>query len=296
MPEKVSAIKNKPDIVSLDVLGNGSVSIKWDMAVGAEKYLIKRSKEKDGGYEKIGTVNKKLTQFTDKTISEEGTFWYKISAWKKGAEGEKAIQKHSDPVQAEVSVIKAPKADKIFKSGHKNILFKWTAGEDKVDGYVILRRYDFMNKPIEIGRVDSSVTEYTDETTVTGQLYHYSVQGYLSDEDGSKKRYGLTSEELTMICLDTPTVICVKRKHGRKAIFNLRLTTGADRYVLLRSDEKDGKYIEVNRTKELYELKLSDAGEKKNKSGFYKVACVKLTKAGEFMGPPSEAIEVKYKF
>lgn len=296
MPEKVSAIKNKPDIVSLDVLGNGTVMIKWDMSVGADKYIVRRSKEKDSGYEKVGTVKKKFTQFLDETIGTEGTFWYKISAWKKGPEGEKAIQKHSDPVKAEVSVIRPPKAESICKKGKKNICFKWSAGEDAVDGYVILRRYSFMDAPIEIARVENTATEYTDEETVAGQLYSYSVQGYVTDEDGLNTRYGLASEERSLICLDCPKVMEVNRRHGRKVDFHVRLTSGADRYALLRSDEADGDYVEVSRTNELYALKLSDAGEKKKKIAYYKIACVKLTDSGEFTGPTTEAIEVKYKF
>lgn len=295
MPEKAPAIKNKPDITSLDVLGNGTVLIKWDMAVGADKYLVKRSKEKDSGYEKIATVKKKDTQYLDGNIGSEGTFWYKISAWKKGPEGEKAIQKHSDPVQANVSIIKPPIAKEIAQSEQKDIRFNWAHGEDEVDGYVILRRYNFMDKPIEIARVDKNTTEYTDKATVTGQLYHYSVQGYLSDETGSQKRYGLPSKELSLICFDKPKILSVKRKFGRKVILELRLTTGADRYVLLRSDEENGEYTEVSRTNELYALRLNDVGEKKKKTAYYKAACLKVTDEKEFMGPASEAVQVKYK-
>ncbi|MCM1364878.1 MAG: hypothetical protein NC122_06830 [Faecalibacterium sp.] len=298
MPEKakVPAIKNKPDITTLDVLGNGTVLIKWDMSVGADKYLVKRSKEKDSGYEKIATVKKKFTQYLDENIGGEGIFWYKISAWKKGPEGEKAIQKHSDPVQADVSIIRPPIAKEITQSGEKDISFKWTKGKDEVDGYVILRRYNFMDKPIEIARVNKDTFEYTDKATVTGQLYHYSVQGYLSDETGSQKRYGLPSEELSMICFDSPKVLATKRGFGKKVSFELRLTTGADRYVLLRSDEENGEYTEVARTDELYSLKLTDTGAKKKKTAYYKAACLKITDNSEFMGPATEAIQVKYKF
>ncbi|MCM1544248.1 MAG: hypothetical protein NC110_03015 [Ruminococcus sp.] len=296
MPEKVSAIKNKPDIVSLDVLGNGTVMIKWDMSVGADKYIVRRSKEKDSGYEKVGTVKKKFTQFLDETIGCEGTFWYKISAWKKGPEGEKAIQKHSDPVKAEVSVIKPPKSEAICEAKNKSICFKWSHGEDKVNGYVVLRRYSFMDKPIEIARVESNVTEYTDTSAVAGQLYYYSVQGYLKDESETNTRYGLASEELALICLDCPKIMSVKCRHGRKVEFSIRLTTGADGYVLLHSDEENGDYLEVSRTKEEFSLNVTDVGAKRKKFGYYKVACVKSADGSEFLGPVTAPVQVKYKF
>lgn len=295
MPEKAPAIKNKPDISTLDVLGNGTVKIEWDMSVGADKYLVKRSREKDSGYEKIATVKKKFTHYLDESIGGEGTFWYKISAWKKGPEGEKAFQLHSAPVKAEVSVIKPPKAETICKIGYKDINFKWSAGEDEVDGYVILRRYSFMDKPIEIARVDKNTMEYTDMATVAGQLYYYSVQGYISDATGTHKRYGLSSEELSMICFDCPKVLSVNRKFGRKVSFDIRLTSGSDCYILLKSDKEDGEYSEVARTKEPFELKVSDVGEKKQKSAYYKIACVKLADNAEFTGPTTDAMQVKYK-
>ncbi len=295
MPDN-SEIKNSPDIISVDVHGNGSVFIKWYMAVGADKYIIKRSREKDSGYQKVATVKKKFTSYLDESIESEGTYWYKISAWKKMPEGTKPVQRHGEPQLADVSVIKAPKENTIETIGHKDIRFTWNKCEDDIDGYVVLRRYDFMKVPIAIAKVGKDINEYTDCATVAGQLYHYSVQGYISDETERNTRYGLASGELDTICFDTPIVLETKRKHGKKVSFSVRLTSGADCYALYKSIKENGEYTEVSRTKGLYDLTLSDIGEKKQKKAFYKLACIKITDGREFTGPLSKPIEIKYKF
>lgn len=289
------AIINNPVIVSLVTLGNGSIRITWSAAVGADKYIIKRSAQSDGPFEKIGVVPKKFTTFLDETVDGEGTYWYKICAWKKTEQGT-PVKKHSKPAMAEVIVIKPPVAKKIKKKKQGNILFTWEASADKVDGYVVLRRYDFMKKPIEIARVQSSQTEYTDTETVAGQLYHYSVQGYVSSASGANTHYGQLSEELSIIRLDAPKVLKVKCRLGKKVDFYLRLTSGANGYVLYKSDEKDGDYTEVSRTDEPFKPVLSDIGEKKKKTAFYKAACVRKIEGGEFIGHKTEPVEVKYKF
>ncbi|MGN1417847.1 MAG: fibronectin type III domain-containing protein [Acutalibacteraceae bacterium] len=290
-PDKNKAIKNSPEINLIEVQGDFKVYLEWDLARGADKYTVARSDKEEGPYSRVIQLSYDITSYTDTSVEHEGAYWYKIIAYKK-TNAEKPLKKAGMPVCANITTMKTPVLKKAGNKKNKRIEISWKNGE-KVTGYNIFRRFDFMKKPMLIASVDADKTSYVDTDFVNGQLFYYSVQSVIEEE--SDVRYSNPSNELCSICFDKVKIMQVKRKHRKKVEFSLRLTAGADGYILFKSGTKNGEYSEVSRTEGISALDCIDKGKKGEKSAYYKVACYKKTDDREFHGPMSESVFVKYK-
>lgn len=290
--DKKAKIKNSPDIELIEVLGDCGVSIKWEKATGADTYVVQRSKFADSEFKKIATVAREVRTYVDNSIEKEGMYWYRIVAQRAEGDG-KTTKKACEASSVNISSIEAPVLEKITNSLKDGIVLSWTSSA-KVDEFYIFRRHSFMKKGVRIDSVPGDCFSYTDKKSVNGPLYYYSVQGVIEDEDNL--RYSKESNELACANLDKTKVLNVKRKFGRKVIFSLRLTAGADGYILYKSAEENGKYEAVCETKSISELDCTDKGGKKEKGAFYKAACYKIIDGKNVPGPKSEAVYVKYKF
>ncbi len=284
-------IKNNPDIIMIEVLGDKSVSLKWEKATGADKYVVQRSLKPDADFKKIAVVQREADTYVDQTIEDEGLYWYRIVAQR--VEGdEKPIKRACDPQSINITSIEAPILKEISSDLKNGINFSWECS-DEVDEFLILRRHSFMKKPIAIDTVDGTQFTYNDVKSVHGPLYYYSIQGVI--EDDGNLRYTLLSNELPTVNLDKTVFTKIKRKLGKKVIFSVRLTSGAEGYALFKSSEEDGEYKCVFETQAIDSLDLFDKGERKEKGAYYKLACIKNIDGEKFYGPKTDAVFVKYR-
>ena len=76
---KVRAVvlPKKPEPVIIDKTAS-SVTLSWKTNKCAQKYVIYRSKSKDGKYQKIGSTKKNT--FRDRGLKSESTFYYRVCA------------------------------------------------------------------------------------------------------------------------------------------------------------------------------------------------------------------------
>lgn len=283
---------NPPELLAADILSAGKIRLRWLTGKGAEKYIVKRCDTEDGKLERIAVLKKSELSFIDTNVELDKTYYYTVSSFKRLSKTE-TINRASRKISATVEIIPPPTMNSAELKGSTAVL-SWSPTEKEVDGYVILRRYDFMKKPLSVAKTEGEGLTFTDEKIVPGQLYHYSVQAYRSLDDGTMV-YGEASAEKCVFYIDAPSVLKVKTKLWKKVDFSLRLTAGADGYVLFRSDEKNGKYVEVARSNEEYDFSLKDTGKKKAKKAYYKAACFKKLGEKEYIGPAGKVIEVKYK-
>ena len=290
--EKKAKIKNSPEIDIIEVLGDCSVSIKWEKATGADTYVVQRSKFADSEFKKIATVAREERTYVDNSIEKEGMYWYRIVAQRAEGDG-KTTKKVCEAVSVNISSIEAPTLCNITHSLEDGIKLFWTS-EAKVDEFYIFRRHSFMKRAVKIDSVPGDQLTYTDKKSVNGPLYYYSVQGVIEDEDNL--RYSKESNEIACANLDRTNFLTIKRKFGKKVIFSLRLTAGADGYILYKITKEDGEYLPVAQTNSISDIILTDKGAKKEKGAFYKAACFKVIDGENVPGPKSEAVFVKYKF
>lgn len=290
-PGKITNIRNKPEILLVEVQGNSSVYLKWEKAEGADRYTVARSVNEVGPYSSVASLSYDFNSYTDETIEKEGLYWYKIIAYK-NVGADKPLRKAGTAVSANISTMNPPVLLKAAVNNNESVSLEWKCDE-KVTDFNILRRHDFMKEPIAIERVDCSQTSFVDSDFVKGQLFYYSIQGVINED--TDLRYSDPSNEICAACMDSVKIMGIKRKLGKKVIFSLRLTSGADGYILFKSESENGTFKEVTRSNSISGFVLLDKGQKGEKGAYYKVACFKTGKDIEFLGPQSDAVYVKYK-
>lgn len=287
---EIYAISNKPDFISL-LSENSRVIMSWKEARGAEKYIIKRSKKSDCEFKKVGEVPFGTTSFTDETVPDEGLYWYRITAYRDMGEA-KPLSKNGEAESINITSLSEPKPLSLRVGKGKSITFSWEGGSE-ADGYIVLRRHSFMKRPLKIGITEKGVCSFTDTDYANGPLYFYSVQGF--KKNGKDIRYSHPSRELSTASLQPTKITLTERKHFKKVVFTLRLTSGADGYILYTSDKEKGEYKEAARTSGFDSFILTHKGEKGQKGAYYRAAAYKKNGKEDITGPLTKPLYIKYK-
>lgn len=283
----IPKLKASPKIKSITVTDDKKLILKWSKVEGAEKYGVKRALSDCNDFEHIAWCKK--TEFTDENVSEDTTYRYKIMAYKK-LEGKKTSTKLSAVKAAVISDIPAP-LNLTARSEKGTVKLTW----DKCDGadaYIISRRNDFYSQILPVARVTEN--SYTDEKTVWGQPYHYSVQAVVGKDDGEKQ--GNFSDEVHCVSLDKGKILSLKALMGKRIKITLRLVTGADCYCIERSDCKDGPFEEICRTDSILEYSIIDKAPKAYKTYYYRARAFKSVSGKEFYGKYCDTVAIKAKY
>lgn len=287
---EIYAINNKPDFYSLS-LENGKVLMNWREAKGAEKYIIKRSKKADCEFKKIGEVPFGVNSFEDTTVTDEGLYWYRVTAYRDMGEA-KPLSKNNEAESINITSLPSPQPVSLRVGKGKSITFSWKDTGD-VSGYIVLRRHSFMKRPLKIGQTEKGVCSFTDTDYANGPLYFYSVQSFR--KTGKDIRYSHPGKEISTASLRETKITLTERKHFKKVLFTLRLTSGADGYILYVSDKEKGEYKEAARSSGFDSFVLTHKGEKGKKGAFYKACAYKKNGTEELKGPETKPLFIKYK-
>ena len=79
-PAKVKSVKAKKKA--------GKVVLTWKKVGASKGYVIERSMKKNKGFKKIAVINKKtVVKYVDKKVKKKKTYYYRVKAFKKGADG-----------------------------------------------------------------------------------------------------------------------------------------------------------------------------------------------------------------
>ena len=272
----ITKLKTAPKIKSITVTEGKSVVIRWTEVDGAEKYSIKKAVSDGGEFEHIAWSKK--PSYTDEDVKEDITYRYKIMAYKK-LEGKKTSTKLSAVKAVVISDIPAVLNAAAQSVKGPAIKLTWDKCEG-ADEYIINRRNDFYSQILPVARTDKSF--FTDEKTVWGQPYHYSVQPVIKTDDG--ERQGNFSQEVHSVCLDKGQIIDIRPLMGKRVRLTLRIVTGADCYCIERSEGEDGEWKEVIRTKNALEYTVTDKVPSAFRSYRYRVRAVKTVAGAEFFG------------
>ncbi|ADL50755.1 fibronectin type III domain-containing protein [Clostridium cellulovorans] len=167
--------------VKIEVLDAKNIRISCNVHKNAEFYRIYRSDEKDGQYERIGTVRE--NKFIDEELKPSTTYWYKVAVIKDGKEGKltfpsSGTTKELPPTPVNVS------ADSItFESA----TIRWNKAEN-VRNYYIYRADDENNYYNIIGQ--SINNSFIDRTLSPSKKYKYKITS--NNENGESE----TSSEI----------------------------------------------------------------------------------------------------
>ena len=275
-------LKVCPRITDISVTDNGEIHIAWTAVPDAEKYAVSRSERVDGEYERL--TWSKNTEYTDKAVKENVTYWYRIIAVK-ALENKKTSKKKS-PVAAQIiSSIPAPTSLKAKASGGK-IKLSWSCPAG-VSSFTVYRRNDSFDQLLPVSHVDGN--SYTDENVAQGQAYHYSVQSIRDRDQGS------FSSEIVCVCLDSGEIIDSKARMLKKVDLKVRIVAGADGYIFERSDDEGKTFREIGRTDSDVSIRHTDKVEKAFRVYYYRVRAYKNVNGELFISKPSETVKIKTK-
>lgn len=271
-----------PVITSISATEDKKVQLKWKKSPLAEKYDVMRALTPDGEFVHIDWA--KGVEFIDETAETDTTYWYKVIAWKR-MENKKTSKKASKLKVVTVSDI--PSAEKLSAEADEGrITLSWE--KVKECRYNVYRRSDFFSRPVLIG--ESKGDSFTDETAVSGQVYHYSLQ---TVKKGSEKElYGNFTNEVSCAFVDRTEILSAKTLWGRVTV-DVKVIAGADGYIFERSTSKDGEFTEVGRTEDITAVTFEEKLPSRFKTYYYRVRAYKKSGEAEYFGAYSDVKSVR---
>ncbi len=173
---------SKVATIKLGITVDG-VKVSWSKVTGAENYVIYRRLE-NGTWVTLTTVNKKTTNYTDKTAESGKTYLYTVRAMTDGWRG--AYQNYK------IYFIAAPKITKFDSQIGKGITIKW-ADVHGAENYVIYRKTGSSGWK-KIGTTTNLL--FLDKNVKLGTTYIYTLKAVSKDgnlstyySDGFKRQF-----------------------------------------------------------------------------------------------------------
>ena len=286
-------IKGKPELWKAAETESGAVALCWRETPGAQVYIIEKFDNAQQRFLKIARVpeGQELT-YLDADVVPGGVYRYRVIAKRKNPDGE-ILLKRGAPVVATVSVSYSVELSKVTHPQFGAVYLTWDADEH-ADGYRINRRLAETKSTLPLAYVEGQVLQYTDKTPVSGQIYFYCVQSYRRTSEDDELLFSRPGKEHMVVNLDTTEILRIKRAPERKVTFFVRVTAGADSYILLRSEHEDGPFHEVARSKGNTDLTLTDQGKRGQREAYYAVKCMRAFDGQEYYGEMTKAVYVKY--
>ncbi len=291
--ELKNRIKGKPEIWKAAETEEGVVALFWKETPGAQVYIIEKFDEALQRFLKIARVpeTEELT-YLDADVVPGGVYRYRVISKRKNPDGE-ILLKRGAPVVATVSVSYSVELTKVMHPQFGVTYLEWEKDEN-ADGYCINRRLAETRSTLPLAFVEGQILKYTDKTPVSGQIYFYCVQSFRRTTEDDELLFSHAGKEHMVVNLDTTEILRVKRGPDRKVTVFVRVTAGADSYLLLRAEHEDGPFKEVARSKGNTDLELTDHGPRGQREAFYAVKCMRRYAGEEYFGEMTKAVRVKY--
>lgn len=270
-----------PQITDTSVTDGAEIRIQWTEIPWADQYAVKRAEKPDGEFTVLGWT--KNSEYTDKAVKENITYWYRIVAAK--VSGNKKSSKKAGPLAAQiVSSVPAPLSLNVgCEEGKIRLEWKKPAG---VDSVLVYCRNEYFDQLLPVGTVEGNC--FVDEDAVPGQIYHYSVQSLCADGQGN------FSPEVSYVLLDSGEIISSKARFLKKVDLKARIVAGADGYIFERSEDGE-TFVEIGRTESDISIRYTDKTDKAFKVYYYRVRAFKNADGRLFVSEPSKAVSVKTK-
>jgi formylglycine-generating enzyme required for sulfatase activity len=170
-------VPNAPVGVTAVPVSPSSIKLSWTAFSGAGYYIVYRSTSANGNYERAGTAS--VTSYTDKGLSLDTAYYYKVSAWSPGAKGESEKSAYTYATilpDVPIRVTAAAVASSIIK-------VSWAkfsgAGYSGVGYYIVYRSTSASGNYVRAGSTaDGTITSYIDEGLSANTVYYYKVSAW----------------------------------------------------------------------------------------------------------------------
>ena len=178
--------------------GDRVVSLNWNAPVddggsAITEYTIYRGTSSDAeSY--LYSVSAPTTSYTDRTVTNDLIYYYKVSAENSVGEGEKSNEVDAKPksslTEPTVPIVTTPSAPLNFKvsAGDGNVNLEWTEPSD--DGGSLITNYNIYRATTSgwETRLEtvSNVLSYKDDDVINNQRYYYQVSAVNSAGEGER--------------------------------------------------------------------------------------------------------------
>lgn len=228
-----------PSCLTAKTVGDTQISLQWNSVSKATKYYVYRATSFTGTYTKITTSN--ITNYTDKYLSQNKTYFYKVKAVNSSVESEFTSVVSATTDKEPDDYIEVPKNLIITEISEDEISLKWDKVYD-AQSYFVYRSNSNSGSYSKIATIND--TEYKDDELANNTTYYYKVRAYDDDEtsDYSSAVYATTLEEYDIEAPDDLEITYVSED---EISLEWDKVYDAKCYYIYRSKSVSGSYSKV---------------------------------------------------
>lgn len=274
--------------------GYNSLKVTWTKSAGAAGYEIYRSDKSNGSYKSVGSVNGNTVTYTDKSLSFNQTYYYKVRAYKMSTGQQVAVKvkgTYSSVVNGKTA-LKKTAISSAASAGYLKIKVSW-GKITGANGYQIVRSTSQKGTYTHVAYVTNGETvSFTDSKNTTGKKYYYKVRGY---RNVSKKKIfgGYSDIKWGISTVAKPKIASAKKVSSGKVKLTWKKVTGAMGYQIYRSTTgKAGSYKKIKTIKKGTSISYTNSKLKRGQY-YYKVRAYRTVKGKAIYGPDSSAKSLK---
>ena len=250
-----------------------TLQLSWNASGDAKTYEVYYSTSPDSGYKRATSTKKTTYKFTKAKCGQ--TYYFKVRTYEKIGK----VKYYSDYCAAVSgrTVLTGTPTVYVSKTKYNSVTIKWS----KVPS---TKKYEIYYSTSPDGEYtllkSQGGTSYTHKNLTTGVTYYYKVRATRD------YFYG----EYSNVTSGRPVLGELKNLKVRTGTNQLKISwksvSGAQAYVLMRSDSADGDYVEINRAKK---TSYTDKGLQAGTTYYYKVYAVAGIYQTNTLGPIGEA-------
>lgn len=250
-----------------------TLQLNWNAVGDARTYEVYYSTSPDSGYKRATSTKKTTYKFTKAKCGQ--TYYFKIRTHEKIGK----VKYYSDycaAVSGKTVLVGTPTVY-VSKTKYNSVTIKWS----KVPS---TKKYEIYYSTSPDGEYtllkSQGGTSYTHKKLTTGVTYYYKVRpirDYFYGEYSNVTSAKPVLDELKNLKVKTGT---------NQLKVSWKSVSGAQAYVLMRSDSADGDYVEISRAKK---TSYTDKGLQAGTTYYYKVYAIAGIYQTNTLGPVGQA-------
>lgn len=273
-----------PGNANAQYVSSTSIKTTWDRVEGAKGYVLYRSVQSAGSYQRVKVTS--ALSATDTAVVPGVVYYYKVRAY---AAGETA-NLYGTPTEAFTApvVSPAPAAPKAVSVNLTTVKISWSAVPGAA-GYVLYRSASAAG-PFKTHKITTALN-FTDTKLTPGSTYYYKVRAYTKPNGVTV--FGKTTTAFSGLAAPaTPANYQAVFSSATSATITWNKVTGATGYVLYYapSDKKEGPY---KRLKVVKGLSYEHSGITAAYANYYKIIAYQTYRGVNIYGKPTAAFAPK---
>lgn len=225
-----------PALIDIQQVNCNTVNLSWSKSDGADSYYIYR-KSGNGSFEKISEVING-TDCTDTTCEAGKEYTYAVCAVKIYTADDIYITDYSNSLSFTTDIA-VPTLLSVESVSFNAIKITWQKLSD-AQSYCIYRKENNDPAYVKIDQVNGDITEYTDNTCVTGSQYYYTVSAVNGTYEGKYDINGLSA----VAQIPAPQLISLDSNVTGVLTLTYTAVNSADGYIIYRK-ASGGDFAEI---------------------------------------------------